>query len=97
MKKKGSIKPIIKTTAISFPTNDFVKRLNAKVIVEEDVKDEEQLEDNEKYDYIVDLKAKSATLTQKGIKKAEQAFNLENFNDLEKFFFETYKGGESQN
>ena len=63
--------------------NDFVKKLEAKVIVEEDVKDYDQAEDNEKYDYIVDLKAKSASLTQKGIKKAEQFFGLENFNDLE--------------
>ena len=63
--------------------NDFVKRLEAKVIVEEDVKDFDQAEDNEKYDYIVDLKAKSASLTQKGIKKAEEFFHLENFNDLE--------------
>ncbi len=63
--------------------NDFVKRLTPKVIVEEDVKDEEQAEDNEKYDYIVDLKAKSASLTQKGIKKAEETFRLENFNDIE--------------
>ena len=63
--------------------NDFVRRLEAKVIVEEDVKDFEQAEDNEKYDYIVDLKAKSASLTQKGIKKAEDFFGLENFNDLE--------------
>ena len=61
----------------------FVKKLQAKVIIEEDDKDLEQEEDNEKYDYIVDLKAKSATLTQKGIKKAEEEFNLENFNDLE--------------
>ena len=63
--------------------NDFVKRLTPKVIVEEDVKDEEQLEDNEKYDYIVDLKAKSASLTGKGIKKAEEFFRVENFNDLD--------------
>ena len=63
--------------------NDFVKKLTPKVIVEEDVKDEEQAEDNEKYDYIVDLKAKSASLTQKGIKKAEETFRLENFNDIE--------------
>ena len=63
--------------------NDFVKRLTPKVIVEEDVKDEAQAEDNENYDYIVDLKAKSASLTQKGIKKAEEAFHLENFNDIE--------------
>ena len=50
--------------------NDFVKRLTPKVIVEEDVKDFEQAEDNEKYDYIVDLKAKSASLTQKGREKS---------------------------
>jgi len=63
--------------------DSFVRKLTPKVIVEEDVKDFEQAEDNEKYDYIVDLKAKSATLTQKGIKKAEEEFKLENFNDLE--------------
>ncbi len=63
--------------------DNFVKRLKAKVIVEEDVKDFEQAEDNEKYDYIVDLKAKSASLTGKGIKKAEEEFHLENFNDIE--------------
>ena len=63
--------------------NDFVKRLTPKVIIEEDIKDQEQVEDNEKYDYIVDLKAKSSTLTQKGIEKAEKAFGLENLNDIE--------------
>ena len=63
--------------------DSFVKRLQAKIIVEEDVKDLDQAEDNEKYDYIVDLKAKSATLTGKGIKKAEQAFGVENLNDLD--------------
>ena len=63
--------------------DNFVRKLTPKVIVEENVKDEEQAEDNENYDYIVDLKAKSASLTQKGIKKAEQEFGLENFNDIE--------------
>ena len=63
--------------------DNFVKRLTPKVIVEEDVKDYVQAEDNEKYDYRVDLKAKSASLTQKGIKKAEETFGLDNFNDLE--------------
>ena len=63
--------------------DSFVRKLQAKVIVEEDVKDEAQAEDYENYDYIVDLKAKSATLTQKGIKKAEEEFRLENFNDIE--------------
>ena len=63
--------------------DNFVKRLKAKMIIEEDAKDFEQAEENENYDYIVDLKAKSASLTQKGIKKAEQEFHLENFNDIE--------------
>ncbi len=63
--------------------NSFVRKLQPKVIIEEDVKDFEQIEDNEKYDYIVDLKAKSATLTQKGIEKAEREFGLENLNDLD--------------
>ncbi len=63
--------------------NDFVRRLSSKVIVEEDVKNEEQAEDNENYDYIVDLKAKSSSLTAKGIKKAEEFFKLENLNDID--------------
>ena len=63
--------------------NEFVKKLSSKVIVEEDIKDEEQAADNENYDYIVDLKAKTASLTQKGIKKAEEFFQVENFNDID--------------
>ncbi len=60
----------------------FVSKLEPKTIIEEDVKNFEQEEDNENYDYIIDLKAKSASLTQKGIAKAEKEFGLENFNDL---------------
>jgi preprotein translocase subunit SecA len=63
--------------------DNFVRGLEKKVIIEEDAKDLEQEEDNEKYDYIVDLKAKSASLTQKGIEKAERAFGIENYNDIE--------------
>ena len=63
--------------------DSFVRKLTAKVIVEEDVKNFDQQEDNEKYDYIVDLKAKSASLTGKGIEKAEREFGLDNFNDIE--------------
>lgn len=72
-----------KSSELYKKADGFVRILDAKVIVEEDVKDYDQAEDNEKYDYIVDLKAKSASLTQKGIKKAEEYFKLENFNDLE--------------
>ena len=63
--------------------NEFVRKLKAKTLVEEDAKDLEQAEDNEKYDYIIDLKAKSATLTGKGTKKAEEFFKLENLNDID--------------
>ncbi len=63
--------------------NSFVARLTPKIIIEEDSKDLAQAEDNENYDYIVDLKAKSASLTQKGIKKAENEFRVENLNDLD--------------
>ena len=71
-----------KSSELYKKANDFVRRLNAKVIVEENVKDLDQAEDNEKYDYVIDLKAKSAVLTQKGIKKAEDEFRVENLNDL---------------
>ena len=72
-----------KSSELYVKANTFVKKLQPKVIVEEDVKDLEQAEDNEKYDYIVDLKAKSASLTQKGTKKAEEEFRVENLNDLD--------------
>ena len=72
-----------KSSDLYSQANNFVKKLKAKVIVEEDVKNIEQTEDNEKFDYIVDLKAKSATLTGKGIKKAEEFFKIENLNDIE--------------
>ena len=61
----------------------FVAKLEAKTIIEDDVKDFAAQEDNENYDYVIDLKAKSASLTQKGIAKAEKEFGIENFNDIE--------------
>ena len=63
--------------------DEFVRRLKAKTLVEEDIKNYEQTQDNENYDYIIDLKAKSASLTGKGIKKAEEYFKLDNLNDLD--------------
>ena len=72
-----------KSSELYVKADTFVKKLQPKVIVEEYVKDLEQAEDNEKYDYIVDLKAKSASLTQKGTKKAEEEFRVENLNDLD--------------
>ena len=38
---------------------------------------------NETADYIIDEKAKTATITQRGVRKAEKAFNVENLMDSE--------------
>ena len=72
-----------KSTNLYKMANDFVRTLDRKEVVEEDAKNKEQIENIEEYDYVVDLKAKAATLTSKGIKKAEKYFNIENYNDLE--------------
>ncbi len=56
----------------------FVKGLSKQVVTEEDTK---VLNDDADCDYIVDEKAKTATLTQRGIKKAEQYFGIENLAD----------------
>ena len=56
----------------------FAKGLTKKVVTEEDTK---VLSDDENCDYIVDEKAKSATLTQRGIAKAEQYFGIDNLAD----------------
>lgn len=56
----------------------FAKGLKKKVVTEEDTK---VFGDEGDYDYIVDEKAKTATLTTKGISKAEQYFGIENLAD----------------
>ncbi len=64
--------------------NDFVKRLKMVKVKELDSKiDAEDIVAQEGGDYLVDEKAKSATLTKSGIAKAEQAFNIENLMDAE--------------
>ena len=65
-------------------TNDFVKRLKMVKVKELDSKlDAEDVVAQEGGDYLVDEKAKSATLTKSGIAKAEAAFNIENLMDAE--------------
>ena len=59
----------------------FVRPLKKLVIAETDEKAEEDV--NIDADYIVDEKARTATLTARGIAKAEQAFNIENLADPE--------------
>ena len=61
--------------------DDFVSRLKRVVYASVDEKEEES-EDLDA-DYVVDEKAKTATLTARGIKKAETAFGLENLADME--------------
>ena len=57
----------------------FVSRLKKQVVVQVDNK-EEEAEDIDA-DYIVDEKAKTATLTARGITKAEEFFHVENLSD----------------
>ena len=61
--------------------DDFVSRLRGLTVASQDEK-EEEAEDIDA-DYIVDEKAKTATLTARGIAKAEQTFHLENLADIE--------------
>ena len=57
----------------------FVSRLKKKVVVQVDDKEEE--DSHIDADYIVDEKAKTATLTASGIAKAEEFFHVENLSD----------------
>ena len=59
----------------------FVRGLRKVVYASTDEKAEE--DENLDADYVVDEKARSATLTARGIEKAERYFNLENLADLE--------------
>ena len=61
--------------------NDFVARLRPLVVASVDEKAEE--DEDLDADYVVDEKARTATLTARGIAKAEQYFGLENLSDLE--------------
>ena len=61
--------------------DDFVSRLKKVVYASVDEKEEES-EDLDA-DYVVDEKARTATLTARGISKAERAFGLENLADIE--------------
>ncbi len=61
--------------------DSFVARLKCRRVASVDAKAEEDASDEA--DYIVDEKARTATLTAQGVKKAEQAFNIENLSDAE--------------
>jgi len=57
----------------------FVSRLKKQVVVQMDNKEEESPDIDA--DYVVDEKAKTATLTARGIAKAEEFFHVENLSD----------------
>ena len=71
-----------KSTDLYLAANRFAKSLKMHKVIElnDKVSDEEQEIDG---DYVVDEKARTATLTKDGVKKAEKAFNIENLNDAE--------------
>ncbi len=67
-----------KSTQLYTLANTFATKLRVKYVKQTDDK---ELDEEVDADYIVDEKAKSATLTPKGIKKAEEFFNVENLSD----------------
>ncbi len=69
-----------KSTELYAIADRFARTLKAKKVVESDDK---VIDEDTDADYIIDEKARTATLTENGIKKAENAFNLENLSDPE--------------
>ncbi len=71
-----------KSTEMYTIADNFAKSLKMLKVAEIDTK-----EDNEElfqdHDYVVDEKAKTATLTKSGVEKAEKYFNVENLTDPE--------------
>ena len=68
-----------KSTQLYDMAEMLVSRFRKKVVVQVDDKEEE--DSNIDADYIVDEKAKTATLTARGIAKAEEFFHVENLSD----------------
>lgn len=71
-----------KSTELYAIADRFAKTLTSTTVVEiDDKEDQDSISDTA--DYIIDEKAKTATITQRGVKKAEQAFRVENLMDPE--------------
>ena len=70
-----------KSTQLYDMAEMLVSRMRKRVVAEVDAKEEES--ETEEADYIVDEKAKTATLTARGIAKAEEFFHLDNLSDPE--------------
>ncbi len=61
--------------------NNFVMKLTCMTVASVDAKEEEA--ENIDADYIVDEKARSVSLTSRGVERAEKNFNIENLSDPE--------------
>ena len=70
-----------KSTQMYDMAESFAARLKKYVVAETDDKEEE--DDINDADYIVDEKARTCSLTARGIKKAEEFFHLDNLSDPE--------------
>ncbi len=68
-----------KSTQLYDMAEMFVSRLKKQVVVQMDNKEEEDTDIDA--DYVVDEKAKTATLTARGIAKAEEFFHVDNLSD----------------
>ncbi|MCL2661809.1 MAG: preprotein translocase subunit SecA [Oscillospiraceae bacterium] len=69
------------STEMYTKVNDFVRKL--KKVVYASVDEKAQEDEDIDADYVVDEKSKTATLTARGIQKAEKHFSLENLADLD--------------
>lgn len=69
-----------KSTDLYEKVDVFVRRLSKAIFKETDDK---EFADETDADYIVDEKAHTATLTAKGVEKAEKYFGVENLSDIE--------------
>lgn len=70
-----------KSTELYTVADGFAKRLKVYKVTE--LNDKEEIDENIDADYIVDEKAKTATLTPRGVAKAEEFFHVENLMDAD--------------
>ena len=71
-----------KSTELYTQADKFARTLTPYVVVEMDNKVDQE-EATENCDYIIDEKAKTATITRRGVKKAEKYFNVGNLYDAD--------------
>lgn len=71
-----------RSTDLYTRANEFVKTLTMQKVAKLDEKQDTE-ETYQDADYIVDEKARTATLTQNGVKKAEAYFHVENLMEME--------------